>query len=66
MAKNRKMAAAVTAAHDDWETEDDLRTLARAEEIQKDSKRMSRVTAMAKKKMLAMASIASEGAEGDD
>lgn len=63
MAKNRKMAASIAAAEDSWQVEDDLRTLARAEEIQKDPKRMAKVTALAKKKMLEMASIASEGAE---
>lgn len=63
MAKNRKMATAIAAATDDWQVEDDLRTLARAEEIQKDPKRMARVTELAKKKMLEMASIASEGTD---
>ncbi len=66
MAKNRKMAAAIAATEDSWQVEDDLRTMARAEEIQKDSKRMAKVTALAKKKMMEMASIASEGEEKDD
>ena len=51
---------------DDWRVEEDLRTLCRAEEIEKDPKRMAAVTALAKKKMLKMASIASEGSGDKD
>lgn len=65
MAKNRKMTAAVSAAEDDWQVESDLRTLCEAEKIEKDSKRMAKVTALAKKKMMDMASIASEGEKED-
>lgn len=41
-----------------WQTEDDLRTLARAEEIKKDPKRMAAVKDLAKEKMAEMAKIA--------
>lgn len=44
----------------DWETEDDLRTMMRAEEIEKDPKRLARLRALAKTKMLEMAALASE------
>ena len=65
MAKNRKMSMAVTAASDDWQTEEDLRTLCRAEEIEKDPKRMAKVTALAQKKMVEMAGVVAEGKGGD-
>lgn len=65
MAKNRKMTAAITAASHDWETEDDLRTLCRAEEIEKDPKRMAKVQALAQKKMVEMAGVVAEGKGGE-
>ena len=45
-----------TAVHsmkeeDRWQTEDDLRTLTRAEEIRKDAKRMARVKRLAKERL---------------
>lgn len=45
---------------DDWQTESDLRTLMDAEKIQKDTKRFEKAKALAKKKLLEVASIASE------
>ena len=36
---------------DKWQAEDDMRTLARAEEIRKDSKRFKAAVAMAKEKV---------------
>lgn len=46
------------AANDDWQTEDDLRTLCKAKEIQNDSKRMKKCQEMAKKKMMEMGAVA--------
>lgn len=65
MAGNKKLRASIEAADDEWRVQDDLRTLCQAEEIQKDPKRMAKVAALAKKKMVEMASIASEAAEDD-
>jgi hypothetical protein len=45
----------------DWQAEDDLRTMMASEEIEKDPKRLAKVQALAKKKMLDMAALASEG-----
>ena len=44
---------------DDWQTEDDLRTLVRAREIEKDPKRMKAAQELAKKKMVEVAAVAS-------
>lgn len=44
---------------DDWQTEDDLRTMCRAKEIMMDEKRHGAVKEMAKKKMTDMAALAS-------
>lgn len=59
------MAKGITAvrAEDDWQTEQDMRTLMEAEKIKADPKRMAKVTAMAKKKMMEVAAIAAEGSE---
>lgn len=46
----------------DWQTEDDLRILSQAKEIEKDPKRMAKCKAMAKEKMLEMAAVANEAA----
>lgn len=46
-------------AKDDWQTEEDLRTLSRAKEIEKDPKRLAKCKELAKVKMLDMASVAS-------
>jgi hypothetical protein len=48
------------AAADDWQTEDDLRTLVRAREIEKDPKRMKAAQELAKKKMVEVAAVASD------
>lgn len=60
MAKKTQNSKVAAMPMDDWQTEDDLRTLCRAEEIKKDSKRMSKCKALAKKKMMEVAAIASE------
>jgi hypothetical protein len=55
MAKN-----SIASPVEDWEVEDALRTLIRAKEIQKDPKLLAKVQALAKKKMLDVAAVASD------
>ena len=50
----------IAVADDEWQTEDDLRTLIRAKEIEKDPKRMAKARALAQKKMLDVAQVASD------
>lgn len=59
MAKGNSISA--TKAEDDWQTESDLRTLMEAEAIEKDAKRLAKAQALAKKKLLDLATVASEG-----
>jgi hypothetical protein len=61
MAKGNAIAA--TKMEDDWKTESDLRTMIEYEAICKDPKRMAKVQALAKSRMMEMASIATEGME---
>lgn len=61
MAKGNTIAA--VKEQDDWQTESDLRTLMEAEAIEKDPKRLAKAQALAKKKLLDLASVASESAE---
>lgn len=63
MAK-RRTAGIALSADQNWRVESDLRTLMDAEEIENDPKRYAAACALAKKKMLDMATIASES-EGD-
>lgn len=58
MAKGKAIASSVPM--DDWETEEDLRTLMRAKEIEKDPKRMAKAQALAKQKMMAAAAVAAD------
>lgn len=59
MAKRR--AAGIALGPDqNWQAESDLRTLMDAEAIEKDTKRYAAACALAKKKMLDMAAIASD------
>lgn len=46
---------------DDWRAESDMHTLMEAEKIKADPKRHARACAMAKERMMAMASVATEG-----
>lgn len=55
MAKNQ---VAVSKPDAEWEAEDDVRTLARAEEIRRDPKRLARAKAMAKKKLAELKTVA--------
>lgn len=52
------MKSAAVDVDKKWQIEEDLRILARAEEIKKDSKRMAAVKELAKEKMAEMAKIA--------
>lgn len=54
-----------TAGYDDkkWQVEDDLRTLCRAEEIKKDTKRIAACRTMAKEKMMEMGAVAGSTSE---
>lgn len=54
----RKKNALSTPA--DWQVESDLRTMIEAEKIEKDPKRMAKIKALAKERMMEIASIASE------
>lgn len=45
---------------DDWQVESDLRTMMDAEAIEKDPKRIAKVRELAKKKLLDLASVATE------
>lgn len=45
---------------EEWQVESDLRTLMEAEKIEKDPERMAKVRALAKKKMMEVAKVASE------
>ena len=60
MAKVRK-ALGNTLPEDDWQTESDLRTMIECEKIEKDPKRLAKVQALAKKRMMEVAAVASEG-----
>lgn len=60
MAKKGVLVSAA-AEEAEWRAESDLRTLIEAEKIEKDPKRMKAVRDLAKKKMMEVASIASEG-----
>lgn len=62
MAKSGNAIASIRA-EDDWQTESDLRTVLECEKIEKDPARMKKVRALAKKKLLEVASIASGEAE---
>lgn len=55
------MAKGCCVPSDDWRVESDLNTLIEAERIEKDPKRLAKVQALAKQKMLETATIAAEG-----
>lgn len=62
MAKKRSLNGSINP-DDEWQVEDDMRTLMRAKEIQADPKRMARVKAMARKKLEQVASVMGEADE---
>lgn len=61
-----KGSIATPAGMDDYQVEDDLRTLCRAKEIQSDAKRMKACQEMAKKKVKEMKSVAGNSTEMSD
>lgn len=63
MAKNGQIAS---SSSDEWRVESDLGTLLEAEKIEKDPKRMAKVRALAKQKMLDVAAIAAEADTGKE
>ena len=60
MAKNTPTKA---IAPDDWQTEDDLRILSKAEEIKQDPKRYKAALAMAKSKIKALGDLQADASE---
>jgi len=50
----------VLSGPEDWQVESDLRTMIEAEQIEKDPKRLAKVRELAKKRMMEIASVASE------
>lgn len=63
MATKRKASSnlvSMRSGEDDWQVESDLRTLMECEKIEKDPKRMAKVRALAKKKLMEVAAIAAE------
>jgi len=61
MAKKSSNVIAATRAEDDWATQRDLDTLMECEKIEKDPKRLKAAQALAKKRLLDLAAVASEG-----
>jgi len=57
MARSDAIAA---ASDNDWRTESDVNTLLEAKKIEADKKRMAKVRALAKQKMLDVASVAAD------
>lgn len=55
------MAKSMCVPSDDWRVESDLNTMIEAEKIEKDPKRLAKVQALAKQRMLEAATIAAEG-----
>lgn len=60
MAKSSNSISA-TKLEDDWQVQRDLDTLMECERIEADPKRLAKAQALAKKKLLDLASVASEG-----
>lgn len=52
-----KKDIAVTSSERDWQAEDDMRTLARAEEIRKDPARLKAALGKAKEKMAELGAL---------
>lgn len=55
------MAKSIAVPSDDWRVESDLNTMIECEKIEKDPKRLAKVQALAKQRMLEAATIAAEG-----
>lgn len=54
-----KKTVSAIAAEDDWRVDSDLRTLIEAEQIEKDPKRLKAAQALAKKRLIEVAAVAS-------
>lgn len=54
------------APYDEWQVQEDLRTLARAREIKADPKRLAAVRELANKQMVAAAAAAADAEDKDD
>ncbi len=61
MAKKSTNVIALRKGEDDWQVESDLRTMIECEKIEADPKRLAKVQALAKKRMMDFAVIAAEG-----
>ena len=61
MAKKSNGSISIAKQEDDWRAESDLRTMIECEQIEKDPKRLKAAQDLAKKRLMEMASIASEG-----
>lgn len=61
MAKKSNGCISIAKQEDDWRAESDLRTMIECEQIEKDPKRLKAAQDLAKKRLMEMASIASEG-----
>lgn len=57
------MAKSMAVPCDDWRVESDLNTMIECEKIEKDPKRLAKVQALAKQRMLEVAAVATEGKE---
>jgi hypothetical protein len=64
MTMNEAIASAKSDSYDKWQAEDDLRTITRAKEIEKDKKRMANVRRAAKEKLAEMANLKTIAAGG--
>ena len=61
MAKNKRATLGIaSSADDDWQVESDLRTLIECEKIEADPKRYKKAQALAKRRMMEVAKVASE------
>jgi hypothetical protein len=62
--KRKSHANIVTLAGDDrWMVERDLETMIECKKIEADPKRLAKVRALAKEKMMAVAKVAAEGSD---
>jgi hypothetical protein len=64
MAKKQN-ALATIKPDEEWQVDDDMRTLIRAKEIQADPKRMAKIKTLARKKLETVASVLGEASEND-
>lgn len=60
MAKKSSANTIAIKSDEEWRVESDLRTLMEAEQIKADPKRLAKAQAMAKKKMMEVAKVASD------